>query len=116
MHKRYASPSLRERGAPLLRTISHAPSSNIPGYGTSAIAAMDKSSSITSGVSSGSLLLSQSKPPENSSERSLESMLHASKQKVSAIESLLRGVNISDKQKSSITHSTSLDLGIHLNA
>lgn len=111
LHKRYASPSLRERGAQLSRTISHTPTSNIPGYGTSAIVAMDKSSSIAPGVSSGPLLLSQSKP-SGTSERSLESMLHASKQKVSAIESLLRGINISDRQKTTISHTTSLDLGV----
>ncbi|KAJ6843114.1 CLIP-associated protein [Iris pallida] len=113
-HKRYASPSLRERGVQLSRASSYAPTSSVPGYGTSAIVAMDKSSSIASGtsLSSSSLLLAQTKPLGNASERSLESMLHASKQKVSAIESLLRGVNISGKQKSSLTHSTSLDLGV----
>ncbi|ONK70885.1 uncharacterized protein A4U43_C04F2530 [Asparagus officinalis] len=112
LHKRYASPSLRERGAQLSRAPSHAPTSNIPGYSTSAIIAMDRSSTVAPSLSSGSLLSSQLKPPGNSSERSLESMLHSSKQKVSAIESLLRGINISDKSKSSITHSTSLDLGV----
>ncbi|XP_020248810.1 CLIP-associated protein-like isoform X3 [Asparagus officinalis] len=114
LHKRYASPSLRERGGQLSRAPSHSPTSYIPGYGTSAIVAMDKTSAIASGVSlsSGSRLSSQSKTSGNSVERDLETMLHASKQKVSAIESLLRGVNLSDKSKSSITQSTSLDLGI----
>ncbi|KAJ6821576.1 CLIP-associated protein [Iris pallida] len=114
LHKRYVSPSLRERGVQLSRGSTHTPTSNLPGYGTSAIVAMDKSSSIASGhsLSSSSLLLAQTKPHGNASEKSLESMLQASKQKVSAIESLLRGVNISDKQKSSITRSSSLDLGV----
>ncbi|XP_008810808.1 CLIP-associated protein-like isoform X1 [Phoenix dactylifera] len=114
MHKRYASPSLRERGTQLSRAPIHASTPSAPGYGTSAIVAMDRSASIASGTSfpSGSLLLSQSKPLGKGSERRLESMLHASKQKVSAIESLLRGVNISEKHNSSISHSTSLDLGV----
>lgn len=64
-----------------------------------AVAAMDKSSSHA---------LSQIKPPDKFSERSLESVLNSSKQKVSAIESLLKGVNI----RNSSAHSTSLDLGI----
>ncbi|KAG1354806.1 CLIP-associated protein [Cocos nucifera] len=114
MHKRYASPSLRERGTQISCAPSHASTPSVPGYGTSAIVAMDRSASITSGtsLSSGSLLLSQSKPLGKGSDRSLESMLHASKQKVSAIESLLRGVNIPEKHNSSISHSTSLDLGV----
>lgn len=68
-----------------------------------AVAAMDKSSSHA---------LSQIKPPDKFSERSLESVLNSSKQKVSAIESLLKGVNISGKLRNSSAHSTSLDLGI----
>ncbi|XP_020083722.1 CLIP-associated protein isoform X2 [Ananas comosus] len=94
IHKRYASPSLRERGAQLSRTPSHA-TTQLPGYGTSAIVAMDKSATIPSepSLSSTTLLLSQSKTFGKSSERSLESVLNASKQKVSAIESLLKGVD-----------------------
>ncbi|XP_077250889.1 CLIP-associated protein-like [Tasmannia lanceolata] len=113
IHRRHASPSVRERGVQLQRTQSHTPS-NLPGYGTSAIVAMDRSASITSGtsLSSGSTLLSQTKPIGKSTERSLESVLHASKQKVTAIETMLRGFNISEKHNSSVTHSTSLDLGI----
>ncbi|XP_038974796.1 CLIP-associated protein-like isoform X2 [Phoenix dactylifera] len=95
MHKRYASPSLRDRGTPLSRAPSHASTPSVPGYGTSAIVAMDKRANIASGtsLSLGGLPLSQSKPLGKGSDRSLESMLHASKQKVSAIESLLRGVD-----------------------
>lgn len=103
MHKRYASPSLLERGFQLPRSSSHAATSNLPGYHVSAIVPMDKSSSQA---------LSQIKPPENFSERSLESVLNSSKQKVSAIESLLKGVSISGKLRNSCAHSTSLDLGI----
>lgn len=115
IHKRYASPSLRERGTQLSRASSHNPSSGVPGYGTSAIVAMDRSASISSGasLSSANLLLSQTKTFAKS-ERSLENVLHSSKQKVTAIESLLRGVSLSDKPNL-LTRSSSLDLGIEWN-
>ncbi|XP_068661311.1 CLIP-associated protein-like isoform X2 [Aristolochia californica] len=114
IHRRYASPSLRERGVQQSRSQSQAPTSNIHGYGTSAIVAMDRSATLPSGtsVSSGSVLLSQSKQVSKGSERSLESVLHASKQKVTAIESMLRGLNMSDKLNTSAARSTSLDLGV----
>ncbi|KAL6903536.1 hypothetical protein ACP4OV_004349 [Aristida adscensionis] len=113
VHKRYASPSLRERVAPPSRAPSHASGTNIPGYGTSAIVAMDKSAAISSDSSlpSNNLRLSQSKTIGRSSERSLESVLNSSKEKVSAIESLLKGVSMSDRNFSS-ARSTSLDLGV----
>ncbi|XXG42694.1 hypothetical protein AAC387_Pa01g2909 [Persea americana] len=113
VHRRYASPSLRERGVQLPRTQSHTPASNLPGYSTSAIVAMDRSTSIASGtsLSSGSLL-SQTKTVGKGAERSLESVLHSSKEKVSAIESMLRGLDMSEKLHSSATRSTSLDLGV----
>ncbi|KAH0451999.1 hypothetical protein IEQ34_019298 [Dendrobium chrysotoxum] len=114
IHKRYASPLLRDRGLQPSRVPSHAVTVNVPGFSTSAIVAMDRSSSVTSGMSlsTGTHALSQTKLREKGSERSLESMLQASKQKVSAIESLLRGVSLSDKQRNSSTQSTSLDLGV----
>ncbi|XP_072956983.1 CLIP-associated protein [Typha angustifolia] len=114
MHKRYASPSLRDKGMQLSRAPSHASATNVPGYGTSAIVAMDKSATVATeaSLSSSSLLLSQSKTRGKSSERSLESVLNSSKQKVSAIESLLKGVSTLDKQNFSIARSTSLDLGV----
>ncbi|KAL5990267.1 hypothetical protein ACLOJK_011164 [Asimina triloba] len=114
MHRRYASPSLRERGVQIPRTQSQIPASSLSGYGTSAIVAMDRTASITSGtsLSSAGLLLSQVKPTAKVGERSLESMLHASKQKVTAIESMLRGVASSEKLNSSAARSTSLDLGV----
>lgn len=113
IQKRCASPSLRERGMQLARAPSHTSTRNIPGYGTSAIVAVDKSASITSGtsLSLGSLVPSQTKPTGNAFERSVESALHASIQKVSAIKSLLRGASISEKQNSSIACSNSLDIG-----
>ncbi|KAF9612294.1 hypothetical protein IFM89_038864 [Coptis chinensis] len=43
VHRRYASPSLHDRGVQSLRTPSQTPTSNVPGYGTSAIVAMDRS-------------------------------------------------------------------------
>jgi CLIP-associating protein 1/2 len=61
-------------------------------------------------MSSG-VLLSQAKPLGKGTERSLESVLHASKQKVSAIESMLRGLDLSNKHNSSALRSSSLDLG-----
>lgn len=111
IHRRHASPSIRDRGA-LLSSSNHASAhSNLPGYGTSAIVAMDRSSSLSSGTSvSSGVLLSQTKSLGKGSERSLESVLHASKQKVTAIESMLRGLNLSDKQNSAL-RSSSLDLG-----
>ena len=113
VHKRYASPSLRDRVAQPSRAPSHASGTHVPGYGTSAIVAMDKSAAISSdsSFSSNSLRLSQSKTIGRSSERSLESVLNSSKEKVSAIESLLKGVSISGQNFSS-ARSTSLDLGI----
>lgn len=107
IHRRHASPSVRDRGAP------PSASSNLPGYGTSAIVAMDKSSSLSSGTSfSSGLHLSQGKSLGKGTERSLESVLHASKQKVSAIESMLRGLDLSDRHNSSTLRSSSLDLGV----
>lgn len=110
MHRRHASPSIRERSSSMSFTSHASVPSNIPGYGTSAIVAMDRSASIASGTSlTSGLLLSQAKSTSKGAEHSLESVLHSSKQKVTAIESLLRGLNISEKARSS-----SLDLGIYL--
>ncbi|KAM3368526.1 hypothetical protein ACQJBY_016815 [Aegilops geniculata] len=114
VHKRYASPSLREKVLQPSRTLSHASGTHMPGYGTSAIVAMDKSAAISSDSSlpSNHLRLSQSKTTSRVSDRSLESVLSSSKEKVSAIESLLKGVSISDRQNFSVARSTSLDLGV----
>ncbi|AQK44682.1 CLIP-associated protein [Zea mays] len=113
VHKRYASPSLRDRVVQPSRASSHSSGTHVPGYGTSAIVAMDKSAAISSDSSfpSNTLRLSQSKTIDRSSERSLESVLSSSKEKVSAIESLLKGVSMSG-QNFSAARSTSLDLGI----
>ncbi|KAM7265218.1 hypothetical protein ACFE04_002901 [Oxalis oulophora] len=110
-HRRYASPSPRDRKAQSSITSQTSAPSNLPGYGTSAIVAMDRSSSLSSGKSLSSGLTSQAKTLNKGSERSLESVLHASKQKVSAIESMLRGLEISDRNSSSL-RSSSLDLGV----
>lgn len=113
MHRRHASPSVRDRGAHLSFTSQTSTASNLSGYGTSAIVAMDRSSNLSSGASlSSGLLLSQAKSLNKGTERSLESVLNASKQKVSAIESMLRGLEISDKQNPSTLRSSSLDLGV----
>ncbi|GKV43051.1 hypothetical protein SLEP1_g50392 [Rubroshorea leprosula] len=111
MPRRHASPSVRDRNVQV--SFTSQTSSNLLGYGTSAIVAMDRSSGLSSGTSiSSGLLLSQAKTLGKETERSLESVLHASKQKVSAIESMLRGLEISDKQNPSSLRSSSLDLGV----
>lgn len=113
VHRRYASPSVRDRSLQSSRTLSQTPAPSLPGYGTSAIVAMDKSATLSTGVSlSSGTSLSQTKSLGKGTERSLESVLHASKQKVSAIESMLRGLEISDKSNISTARSTSLDLGV----
>ncbi|OIT06900.1 clip-associated protein [Nicotiana attenuata] len=106
IHKRHASPSVRERSSQFSLSSQTSASSHLPGYGTSAIVAMDRSANLSSGTSlSSGLLLPQAKPV--GVERSLESVLHASKQKVSAIENLLKGLDVSERSRSS-----SLDLGV----
>ncbi|GMI98666.1 CLIP-associated protein, CLIP-ASSOCIATED PROTEIN [Hibiscus trionum] len=108
MHRRHASPSVRDRNVKMSITSQSSASSHLPGYQTSAIVAMDRSSTLSSGTPLSSRLnLSQPKPLGKGADRTLESVLHASKQKVSAIESMLRGLDISEKQRS-----TSLDLGV----
>ncbi|XP_012569378.1 CLIP-associated protein isoform X2 [Cicer arietinum] len=113
IHRRHASPSIRDRGASMSLPSQASVSSNPPGYGTSAIVAMDRSSSLSSGTSvSSGVLLSQAKSHGKGTERSLESVLHASKQKVTAIESMLRGLALSDKHNPSSLRSSSLDLEV----
>ncbi|KAL3333959.1 hypothetical protein AABB24_030634 [Solanum stoloniferum] len=105
IHKRHTSPSVRERSSHF-SLASQTSTSHLPGYGTSAIVSMDRSANLSSGTSlSSGLLLPQAKPV--GVERSLESVLHASKQKVSAIENLLKGLDVSERSRSS-----SLDLGV----
>ncbi|OIV92110.1 hypothetical protein TanjilG_27265 [Lupinus angustifolius] len=112
IHRRHASPSVRDRGAAMSLPSQASASSYLPGYGTSAIVAMDRSSSLSSGISiSSGVRLSQTKSLGEGTERSLESVLHASKQKVTAIESMLRGLDFSDKPNSS-RRPSSLDLGV----
>ncbi|KAE9590984.1 putative CLASP domain-containing protein [Lupinus albus] len=112
IHRRHASPSVRDRGAAMSLSSQASASSYLSGYGTSAIVAMDRSSSLSSGTSiSSGVFLSQAKSLGEGTELSLESVLHASKQKVTAIESMLRGLNLSDKPNSSHRPS-SLDLGV----
>ncbi|XP_017604079.1 CLIP-associated protein-like [Gossypium arboreum] len=108
MHRRHASPSVRDRNVKMSFTSQTSATLNVPGYGTSAIVAMDRTSSLSSGTSlSSGLNFCQPKPAGKGAERTLESVLHASKQKVSAIESMLRGLDISEKQRQ-----TSLALGV----
>lgn len=114
IHRRYASPSLRERGTqPPKGALQSSAQSSLPGFGTSSIVAMDRTTGLNSGASlfSGSQLLSQAKTVGKSSERSLESVLQASKQQVTAIESMLKGLDISDKH--TLARSATHDLGMH---
>ncbi|KAK4773433.1 hypothetical protein SAY87_028452 [Trapa incisa] len=110
IHRRHASPSIRDRNSQISskpQTFTHA---TVPGYGTSAIVAMDRTSSLPASKSLSSKLLSQTKTLSRGSERSLESVLHASKEKVSAIESMLRGLEMSERHNHSAVRSSSLDL------
>ncbi|KAK4407302.1 CLIP-associated protein, partial [Sesamum angolense] len=108
MHRRNASPSIRERSSNMSFAPQTSASSNIPGYGTSAIVPMDRSASLPSGTSLASgPVLSQAKSVGKGTERGLENVLHSSKQKVTAIESMLKRLDISQKFRSS-----SLDLGV----
>lgn len=112
MHRRHASPSLHDKSSQVSLNPQTPAPSNLSGYGTSAIVAMDKSSSLASGVSpSSGLLFSQSKAVGQGTDRSLESVMQSSKQKVTAIESMLRGLDTSKKHIST-RRSSSLDLGI----
>ncbi|KAJ9547859.1 hypothetical protein OSB04_020402 [Centaurea solstitialis] len=107
MHRRHASPSIRERNPQQSVSTQNSASSNLHGYGTSAIVAMDRNPSLPSvGSLSSGLFSSQPKSVSKGTERSLESVLHASKQKVTAIESMLRGLD------SGRVRSSSLDLGV----
>ncbi|XP_019429579.1 PREDICTED: CLIP-associated protein-like isoform X1 [Lupinus angustifolius] len=113
IHRRHVSPSIHDRSTMMSLTSQASAPSNIPGYGTSAIVAMDRNSSLSSGTSiSSSVFLSQAKSHNKGTERSLESVLQASKQKVTAIESMLRGLNMSDKHNLAALRSSSLDLGV----
>ncbi|KAI4374383.1 hypothetical protein MLD38_012386 [Melastoma candidum] len=108
MHRRHASPSIRDRSGHTSYNAHTSAHSSLPGYGTSAVVAMDRTASLQSAASlSSGLFVSQNKSLGKVAERSLESVLHASKEKVSAIESMLRGLDVSEKPKSS-----SLDLGV----
>ncbi|KAK4775013.1 hypothetical protein SAY86_009948 [Trapa natans] len=111
IHRRHSSPSIRDRSSQMSSKPQTSNQATIAGYGTSAIVAMDRSSSLPSGTSlSSGLLLSQAKTLSKGSERSLESVLHSSKEKVSAIESMLRGLEISERHNPSAIRSSSLDL------
>lgn len=92
LHKRYASPSLRDRSANQSRHSSAVSTSlqsasagsQLASFGPTPIVAMDRT---------GSLPITQRQP----SERSLESVLQASQQQVNAIESMLKGMDILEK-------------------
>ncbi|XP_011080151.1 CLIP-associated protein isoform X2 [Sesamum indicum] len=108
MHRRNASPSIHERSSNMSFDPQTSVSSSIPGYGNSDIVPMDRSASLPSGTSLASRLVpSQAKSVGKGTERSLENVLHSSKQKVPAIKSTLKRLDITQKFRSS-----SLDLGV----
>ncbi|KAL8208403.1 hypothetical protein R6Q57_007815 [Mikania cordata] len=111
IHRLHASPSLRERNPPIsLNTHNSSSSSSLVGYGTSAIVAMDRNASLPSAAShSSELFSSQSKSIGNGMECSLESVLHASNQKVTAIETMLRGIDLGRVQPSSLDFGIGMD-------
>ncbi|PPD72489.1 hypothetical protein GOBAR_DD30600 [Gossypium barbadense] len=83
MHRRHASPSVRDRNVKMPISSQSSASAHLPGYQTSAIVAMDRTSTLSSGTPLASgLNLSQSKYLGKGAGRTLESVLHASKQKV----------------------------------
>ncbi|XP_030451581.2 CLIP-associated protein isoform X2 [Syzygium oleosum] len=113
IHRRHASPSVRDRSLQMPSNSHMSAQTNLAVYGTSAIVAMDRTASLPSGTSlSSGLLLSQTKSLGKGSERTLESVLHSSKQKVTAIESMLRGLDVSEKHNPSALRSSSLDQGV----
>lgn len=110
-HRHHAYPSIRDRSAQISSSRTSSPTV-LPGYGTSAIVAMDRSSTLNSGTSlSSGLLLSQAKPLSKGADSSIQTVLRTSKEKVSAIESMLRGMDASIRNQSPFL-SSSLDLGI----
>eukprot|EP01018_Ginkgo_biloba_P033457 Gb_39333 [translate_table: standard] len=125
IHKRYASPSTRDGSAQVRNSSSVPVTTNslssttavALGYGTSASAAMDRSASLSSGVSfpsTGNALTSQRKAPEQYLEQSVENIIETNQQQVDAFESMLKGVDISDKGVFPTTRPVSKDTGIHV--
>ncbi|KAK4751073.1 hypothetical protein SAY87_004555 [Trapa incisa] len=108
-HRRYSSSSNRERTLtiPLTYTASQTTS---PRRDSSAVVALDRSTSLPYGIShSSGLPRSQVKSLDKEDSDTLERALHGSKQKVPAIETMLRGLEVLDKENT--FRSSSLDLG-----
>ncbi|KAH7387488.1 hypothetical protein KP509_16G025400 [Ceratopteris richardii] len=91
LHKRYASPSLRDLNTHQMKhstigagTQSASAGSQLVSFGATPIVAMDRT---------GSMITNSKAAPE----RSLESVLHASQQQVNAIETMLKGMDIVEK-------------------
>lgn len=104
LHKRYASPSLRDRSAHQMKhsstgTQSASAGSQLVSFGTTPIVAMDRTGSS----------LTNNKAP---SERSLESVLQASQQQVNAIETMLKGMDILEKSDLSSLRSNGKEHGL----
>ncbi|XP_031405587.1 CLIP-associated protein-like isoform X2 [Punica granatum] len=114
-HRQYSSSSSICDRTSQMSFIHASPQTSSPGYGTSAKVAIDRSTSLPYGTSlSSGLHPSQAKSLGKGAEGTLERVLHASKQKVTAIEKMLRGLKVSDKQNCLALRSSSLDLGVDL--
>ncbi|KAH7302208.1 hypothetical protein KP509_23G060800 [Ceratopteris richardii] len=106
LHKRYASPSFRDRSAHQMKhsstvagTQSASAGSQLVSFGATPIVAMDRTGN----------LVTNSKA---SSERSLESVLQASQQQVNAIETMLKGMEILEKGDLSSTRTNGKEEGL----
>ncbi|XP_072993824.1 CLIP-associated protein-like isoform X1 [Typha latifolia] len=82
-------------GIQLVEVLSHSPTPNFPGRGTTSLVATDESTSITSGtfISSGGMSLSQTKSSSRGPDMNSESLLPASKEEAFAFESSPKGVD-----------------------
>ncbi|XVF29197.1 hypothetical protein REPUB_Repub15cG0099500 [Reevesia pubescens] len=114
LHRRHPSPSVRGRDIRKSHKAFQAPTStNLPGPGTSLVTTMDRNRAIAAGTTlSSGPFSSEVKSHGNGTERSFENMPRANKQRVSAIQNLLAGLDTSEKLKFQKNQSASLDLGV----
>ncbi|OMO99320.1 CLIP-associated protein [Corchorus capsularis] len=114
IQRRHPSPSIRGRELRKSNKAFHAPTStNLPGVGTSLLTTMDRSRPVPVGTSlSSGPFPSEVKSLGNGTERSFESVQHANKQRVPAIQNMLAGLDISEKLNFQKKQSASLDLGV----
>lgn len=111
LQKRYTSPAFRERGLVSLRpAVSGLPSAS---GGSASLTGEQAAPPSSEQLPPGQALPIQRAVSSHTSDRSLESVLSASQQQVQAIETLLRGMDASEKEASLISsHVDSRDLGM----